>query len=91
MRVRYTPRARRDLADVVAYLDDRSPTGARNVEQAIRTTIALIAHFPEIGQMSGEGDTRVMVAGRYPYLIYWRVMANQVDLLHIRHASRERP
>ena len=61
------------------------------MKQAIRTTIALIARFPEIGQMSGEGNTRVMVAGRYPYLIDWRVMAKQVDLLHIRHASREQP
>lgn len=61
------------------------------MKQAIRTTIALIARFPEIGQMSGEGTTRVLVVGRFPYLIYWRVVAKEVYLLHVRHASRQRP
>jgi plasmid stabilization system protein ParE len=49
MRVRYTPRARGDLAWILDYIDERSPRGARNVKRAIQKTIQLIGDFPESG------------------------------------------
>lgn len=88
MRVRYTPRARSDLESILQYIDQRSPRGARNVKRAIQQTIELIGEFPEGGRVAGEQATRVLPAGRYPYLIYWSVEAGEVWLVHIRHARR---
>ncbi|HEX9322753.1 MAG TPA: type II toxin-antitoxin system RelE/ParE family toxin [Xanthobacteraceae bacterium] len=52
MRVRYTPRARRDLRNVLHYLDQRSPRGALNVERVLQSTLRLIEQFPESGRLA---------------------------------------
>jgi toxin ParE1/3/4 len=88
MRVRYTPRARSDLRSILQYIDDRSPRGATSVKRAIQTTVGLIGEFPESGRFSGEDGSRVLPAGRYPYLIYWTIEAGEVWLVHIRNARR---
>jgi toxin ParE1/3/4 len=89
MRVRYTPRARSDLQSILEYIDERSSRGAKSVKRAIQKTIELIAEFPDVGRRAGELETRVLPAGRYPYLIYWSVEAGEVWLVHIRHARRQ--
>jgi toxin ParE1/3/4 len=88
MRVRYTPRARSDLRSILQYIDERSPRGARSVKRGIQTTVGLIGEFPESGRLSGEEGSRVLPAGRYPYLIYWTIEAGEVWLVHIRNARR---
>lgn len=43
MRIRYTPRALDDIANILSYLERHSPQGARNVARAVCKTIDLIA------------------------------------------------
>jgi toxin ParE1/3/4 len=88
MRVRYTPRARNDLRRILEYIADFSPTGARNVKSAIERTVQLIEQFPEAGRRVDGQNTRVLPAGRYPYLIYWTVEAGEAGIVHIRHGAR---
>ena len=90
MRVRFTPRARRDLATILSYLDEHSPQGARTVQRAIQHTIDLIGQAPESGRRAGVQDTRVLPAGRSPYLIYWTIEWGEVWLIHIRLARAGR-
>jgi toxin ParE1/3/4 len=88
MRVRYTPRARDDLRSILAYVQQQSPQGARNVARAAHKTIGLIGQFPGSGRLAGEQGIRVLPVGRYPYLIYWNVESDEVWIVHIRHTSR---
>jgi plasmid stabilization system protein ParE len=88
MRVRYTLRARRDLQSILRYIDERSPRGATRVKRAIQKTIGMIGEFPESGRRAGEQGTRVLPAGRYPYLIYWSIEAGEAWIVHIRDARR---
>jgi len=89
MRVRYTPRARSDLANILKYIDERSPQGARNVKRTIRKTIELIGRFPLGGRDAEEPGIRVLPVGRYPYLIYWLVEADAAWIVHIRDGRRK--
>lgn len=43
MKVVYAPRALRDIDDILAYIHQRSPIGARNVSLAIENTIHMCA------------------------------------------------
>jgi plasmid stabilization system protein ParE len=86
MRIRYTPRARNDLIQILDYLTERSPGGARNVRRD--RTLRLIGDHPQAGRVAGEEGTRVLPAGRYPYLVYWIVENDEAWILHIRHAAR---
>jgi hypothetical protein len=53
--------------------------GAKSIKRGIQTTVALIGEFPESGRLAREQSTRVLPAGRYPYLIYWTVVAGGVS------------
>jgi toxin ParE1/3/4 len=76
------------LSGILAYLDEHSPQGARNVKRAIYKAIALIGRHPKIGRISNVEETRVFPVGWYPYLIYWSIEAGEVWITHIRHARR---
>jgi len=91
MKIRYTPRARDDLAVIYSYLDQRSPAGARSVKIAIERRIQLLADFPFIAPMTKELGVYELSMIRHPYRIYDRVEVDEVRIVHVRHASRERP
>lgn len=89
MRVRYRARALADLDDIFRFLDQRSPTGARNVLHAIRRAIDEIAEHPLASPRTSDPDIRVKIIGRYRYKIFYGVVADElVEIVHIRHAAR---
>ena len=88
MIVRYTRRARGDLAKILNDLDERSPRGALSVRLAIKRTIDTISRNPNIGRLAARGVIRGVSVGRYPYLVFWTVEADEIWLLHIRHGAR---
>ena len=56
MNVVYAPRALRDIDDILAYIHQRSPIGARNVSLAIEYTIHTCALNPRTGTKTVEPD-----------------------------------
>ena len=89
MKVIFAPRALRDLEAIAAYLAERSPTGQKSVLGAIKASIGDLEQFPRIGiPIDTEGRYRLPVR-RYPYLVYYRVAASELFILHIRHGARE--
>ena len=88
MSVRLTARAFADLSSILDYLSSRSLKGSESVRRSIQKTTELIGEYPRSGRESGEEDLRVLPAGRYPYLIYWSVIAGEAWIVHIRDARR---
>lgn len=89
MKVRYSPRAVRDLAGIADYLVERSPRGAQSVDHGIRKTVDLIAAFPGGGRALEQRPTvRVMPVGRYPYLVFYTIVKEEIVILHVRHGAR---
>ena len=56
MRVRVTPRARRDLEEIREYLEVRSPAGARNVLQAIDNAVPGVGEQPYAAVRTDDPD-----------------------------------
>lgn len=89
MRVRYTPRSRRDLEAIYAYIDRQNPVAARAVKRAIRYAVEFLAEFPDIGTVTDRSpEFRGVRAGRYPYRIYYRVRGDEVWIVHVRDMRR---
>jgi plasmid stabilization system protein ParE len=88
MNVVYAPRALRDLESIAAFLTKHSPTGARNVLSAIKSSIDSLTFFPQIGLVIDDADHRRMPVIRYPYVIFYRIAGDDLLILHIRHTSR---
>ncbi len=91
MRARLSPRAISDLDSIREYLVPLSPRGAESVRRAIAETVALLKHYPRVGRESTIPGLRVIPVVRYGYLIYYKVGAGEILILHIRHAARQLP
>lgn len=89
MNLRYTPKALAELADILAYVAERSPQGARNVQARIQAITALLVQHPHAGQLTSESGLRRTVTPPYPYLIFYAATAEEVVIIGVRHAARE--
>ena len=89
MRIRYTVRARADLAEIRSYLLERNPRAAAAVLPAIRQRISWLADFPLMAPETDEPGVRGLPLVRYPYRVYYDVAGEEVRILHIRHTRRQ--
>ena len=88
MRVRLTPEARLDIDAITDYINERSPTGGKKVEEAIRRTLRLLARWPYSGRKSEFVNIRERTLPGLPYLVLYRISANTVEVIKIFHTSR---
>ena len=88
MRVRYTPRAFADREAIFTYLDRRNPRAAREIKAFIKKSMSELSRFPKRFKFIEEIGAHALWLGRYPYVVYYRVRADEVIIVHIRHAAQ---
>ena len=89
MNVTFSPKALADLAGIADYLKARNPRGAFAVGRRIEEVVALLAEHPRIGRgVEQRPSVRVMPLGQYPYLVFYEVIGDELQVLHIRHGAR---
>jgi toxin ParE1/3/4 len=92
MRLRFTPRATRDLADIADYIHERNPNAALRVRTAILESMQDLILFPELGRRQKVVGVRKLITRKYSYLVYYSIArpADEIVILTIRHPARER-
>ena len=90
MKLLLTEQAADQIADINAYLVQRSPAGARNLQQALDTTFERLSMFPGLGRRQRNKRVRKIGVGRFPYNVYYIVdeQADEVVIVSVRHTSR---
>lgn len=90
MKLHLTEQAANQIAEINAYLMQRSPVGARNVQQALDATLTRLTVFPGLGRRQRTAGLRKVGVGRYPYNVYYLVdeQAEEVVIIAVRHTSR---
>ncbi len=88
MKLRYTLRGAAELDKVLAYIEARSPQGARRVQTRIQAIINLLLQYPHAGQLTSKGRLRRLVASPYPYLIFYHATENEIVIHGVRHSAR---
>ena len=90
MKVRFTPRARRDMAEIHDWIALRNPAAARRVEDYVREVSRGLEDFPMVGALTDLAQVRRLPLVRYPYTIYYRVdeFSETVDILRLVHSAR---
>ncbi|MHB8887038.1 MAG: type II toxin-antitoxin system RelE/ParE family toxin [Methylovirgula sp.] len=90
MRVRYTPTAAGELAELLDYIAERSPAGARKVQARIGAIITLLAEHPYAGPLTNDPGLRFIATSPYPYLIFYEVSKadDEIVIIALRHGSR---
>ena len=92
MRLRFTPRATRDLAKIAEYLRTRNPSAALAVRDAILRSLQNLTLFPAIGRPQNVEGVRKLVTPKYRYLVYYVIDdgADEIVILTIQHPARRR-
>jgi toxin ParE1/3/4 len=80
MKVRYRDRALSDLDQIFQYIDQRSPSGARNVIDAVCAAITAIAEHPLSAERTSYAGIHVKNVRRYRYKIFYLVGVDQVEI-----------
>jgi plasmid stabilization system protein ParE len=76
------------MADILDYIEARSPKGAGSVNRRLQAVIRLVADHPEAGRLTNKGNFRRIVASPYPYVIFYRSDATGIVIHGVRHAAR---
>ena len=89
MTVVYSTTALRQIDRILAYLEARSPTGARSVGERLRKVIELVGVQPGLGRATDHPRQRRIVSTPYPYAVFYRVDGSDVTIQRVRHTSRK--
>jgi plasmid stabilization system protein ParE len=90
MKAVYTRGALADLAEILASLESVNKLAAAAVESSISSAVARVARWPKSARAVTQWGERVRAAPlvRYPYVIFYEINADRIDILHIRHTAR---
>lgn len=89
MKLQYSRAAIQDLDTIREYICKDNPRSAWVVASFIRRSIHVLERWPYHGRATNEKDVRRLVVTNYPYAVYYRIKANEVEILAIRHTARD--
>ena len=92
MKLRFTPRAVEDLAELADYIRARNPAAAQRVRADIYESLRNLILFPKVGRRQTSEGVRKVVTRKYAYLVYYTVdeAADEIIILNVKHPARER-
>jgi plasmid stabilization system protein ParE len=92
MKLRFTPRATHDLAEIAEYIHERSPNAALRVRAGILESLQDLTQFPELGRRQTIDGVRKLITRKYSYLVYYHLdpVVDEIVILTIQHPARER-
>ena len=91
MRVRWTAPAARALEGIQDYIGKDNARVAFKVAQRIRIAAAQLVEHPKIGRTGRVRGTCELVIYGIPYIVPYRIMENEVQILSVYHTSRQWP
>lgn len=91
MIVRFLAAAKRDLDRITAYISRENPATARRVRGTVLSRLQQLADHPESDPVGRVADTRELVAGRYPYILIYRIRGAEIQVLRVLHGARQWP
>lgn len=91
MMLRYTPRAKLDLAEIHDYITQENPQAARRVILLIRKAAETLAQNPQIGRLGRIAGTRELTVGRFPFMLAYRIESEEIQVLSVVHTARSWP
>lgn len=91
MRLRFLTPALMDLEGISLYIAQDNPKAARRVVAEVRRQTRILIEHPHVGRIGRADGTRELVITPYPYIVTYRVEADEVHILAVVHTSRRWP
>lgn len=88
--VEWQPAARRDLAEIIAFIASDTPYAARALKGQIEAAPLPLSDHPYLGRAGRVAGTRELLAHPNYWLVY-RVGSTSVEILAVLHARQQYP
>ena len=85
-RIVWTDEAVAHLEAIVTYVEAFNPAAARRLGERLIEVADSLAEFPDRGRKVGHGRREMTTV--WPYVLRYRVEADRVVILRIRHGAR---
>jgi toxin ParE1/3/4 len=90
MKVVYTDEALRDLNEILTFIAVNYPTISVSFVKRLRAIERRIGEWPKSAQeVEQRPGVHVVPFIRYPYGLFYQVMDDVLEILHIHHAARQ--
>ncbi len=86
----YSRLARQDLRDVFDYIAAENPAAAYRFVDMLEETCALFGKHPDMGTREMGYSTEIRSFSRGTYVIFYRLIANQIEIVRVLHGARNR-
>lgn len=95
MRLVWTPRARADLEQIIAYIAEDSPDAAQRIVAFIEHAVTQLCEQPGLGCPGRKEGIRDLILRKLSwgaaYVIPYRARRDQIELLAVIHSARQWP
>jgi toxin ParE1/3/4 len=88
---RWLRRALLDLEDAYSHIAADNPAAARRLVDQIEQGVLQLSRYPNLGRAGRVPGTRELVIAGTPFLVVYRMEADQASILTILHGSRRWP
>ena len=91
MEIRWLRLALKDLDDIAEYISKDNPEAAQNIVKLLWEHTQILKNHPNMGRPGRVINTRELVIDNTKYIIPYRVVNEQIEILRILHTSRNWP
>jgi len=91
MRVRWLQKAIRNLDAEADYIAEENVTAAGDMFVYVKAKVDELGDFPSMGRPGRVPGTRELVIDRYPYIVPYRVVGDELHVLRVFHTRRKQP
>lgn len=91
MKVVWSPFAIADLVAIRSYIAEHNPTAAEGVARCILHAISYLAEHPQLGVQTHRTDVRKLIVKNSPYIIPYRIVEGEIEILEIFDGRQKEP
>ncbi|MEP9396810.1 type II toxin-antitoxin system RelE/ParE family toxin [Mesorhizobium sp. KR2-14] len=86
----FARQAQRDLQDLLSFIAVDDAAAAQRMARRMEKTVLLLAERPYIGPLaSGLGDAELRKMSLPPYIIFYRLKGDRLQIARILHSARD--
>lgn len=91
LRIRWLRKALKNLDDAYNYLYQENPSAAQRFVQEVHDQTELLITTPAMGRPGRVTGTRELVVAHFPYVIPYRLRAEEIQILRVFNTNQKHP
>jgi toxin ParE1/3/4 len=91
MKLRWLPTATRNRFEQLNYIAQYNPYAAIRLDEEVEKQINQLLTFPELGKVGRVHTTRELTLNRTPFIVVYRLIGDEIQLLRLLRNEQQWP